>query len=97
MVAIDLGLLVRNVAGEWLQKQLVGDCIFFPTWVREMLADPTNLQNPEKVVALKQFFACESEVCASVIEEHGTFRITHIAYTGENVMGEPVNGIDRWL
>lgn len=97
MATIDPDLLARNVAGEWLQEQLVGDCIFFPVWVRKMLANQIRIQDSEKVAALKQFFARESEVCASVIEEHGTFRITHIAYTGENVMGEQVNGIDLWL
>lgn len=96
---MDSQLLGRNVVGEWLHGQPidVSGNDLFPSWVQTMLADPKNFQNRHKVERLKNFFARNSEVCASVIEEHGTFRITWIAYTGENVMGQPVKGIDRWL
>lgn len=88
-----------NTAAHWLEEQAIDVACDdrFPTWAREHLADPGNLRDPGKAVVIKQFFARSSEVCASLIEEHGTFRVTHIAYTGKNVMGNPVTGIDRWL
>lgn len=90
---------INNVFGEWISRQplVVDDNDAFPPWLRTALLDEHKFDDPGLIEKIKTFLVRRSEVCASIVEEHGTFRITRIAYTGRNVMGQKVHGIDRWL